>query len=123
MGEKLFKSIGDVSKELDLPAHILRFWEDNFKNVRPIRRSGNRRYYHVKDVETLHRIKELLYKQKYTIKGAQKVLRQEALPNTSYKDDVTPTKQTEKVAYPDLRNVLSSVLNELKALKKVLNDS
>ena len=123
--EKLFKSIGEVSKELDLPAHILRFWEENFKNIRPVRRRGGRRYYHMRDVEVLHKIKDLLYKQGYTIKGAQKFLRQESLPKTAQS-----TAPEEKVSitrsrpdYPDLRNVLSSVLNDLKSLKKVLSDS
>ena len=122
--EKLFKSIGEVSKELDLPAHILRFWEENFKNIRPVRRRGGRRYYHVRDVEVLHKIKDLLYKQGYTIKGAQKFLRQESFPKTPHsipEEEVSMTQS--KPAYPDLRAVLSSVINDLKSLKKVLSDS
>lgn len=123
MAEKLFKSIGEVSKELDVATHILRFWEENFKSIRPVRRNGGRRYYHTRDVELLYKIKDLLYKKGYTIKGAQKFLRQEAFQtpkNTPV--ETRTTAKTVQPAYPDLRGTLSSVLSDLKALKTVLND-
>lgn len=123
MSDKLFKSIGEVAKELDIQPHILRFWEDNFKMIRPVRRTGGRRYYHIRDVETLHKIKDLLYKQGYTIKGAQKFLRQEIIQiptqNTNLKNMSEPiTKQPTKNS-DDLRNLLSSILTDLKMLRKM----
>ncbi|MBN1783693.1 MAG: MerR family transcriptional regulator [Alphaproteobacteria bacterium] len=125
MSEKLFKSIGEVSKELDVATHILRFWEENFKSIRPVRRNGGRRYYHTRDVELLYKIKDLLYKKGYTIKGAQKFLRQEAFQTTSREDPSdlrTTTVVSTKPTYPDLRGTLSSVLSDLKALKTILTE-
>ncbi len=125
MSEKLFKSISEVSKELDIATHILRFWEDNFKSIRPVRRSGGRRYYHTRDVELLHKIKDLLYKQGYTIKGAKKFLRQETFaPQKKLKESSFGFSTSEsKPSYPDLRSTLSSVLSDLKSLKKIISET
>ncbi len=125
MSEKLFKSISEVSKELDIATHILRFWEDNFKSIRPVRRSGGRRYYHTRDVELLHKIKDLLYKQGYTIKGAKKFLRQETFaPQKELKESNFGFSTNEsKPSYPDLRSTLSSVLSDLKSLKKIISET
>lgn len=70
-----FRTIGEVSDELDIPQHVLRFWEGRFAQVRPVKRAGGRRYYRPDDVDLLRGIKRLLHGQGYTIKGAQKVLR------------------------------------------------
>ena len=70
-----FRTISEVSKILDIPAHVLRFWETKFSQVKPIKRSGGRRYYRSEDIEVLYSIRELLYNEGYTIKGAQKVLK------------------------------------------------
>ena len=60
---------------LDVPAHVLRFWETRFAQVKPVKRSGGRRYYRPDDIVLLKRIRSLLYEEGYTIKGAQQVLR------------------------------------------------
>tara|TARA_Y100001970_G_C13749428_1_gene610254 strand:- start:55 stop:417 length:363 start_codon:yes stop_codon:yes gene_type:complete len=71
---KLYKSIGQVSKETSISRHTLRFWEKQFKQIRPITFDGNRRYYTEKDIDILKIINELLKKQGYTIPGAKKLL-------------------------------------------------
>ncbi|HYD32376.1 MAG TPA: MerR family transcriptional regulator [Azospirillaceae bacterium] len=71
-----FRTISEVSTELDVPQHVLRFWETKFPQVRPLKRGGGRRYYRPEDVELLRRIQRLLYKEGYTIKGVQRLLRE-----------------------------------------------
>ena len=71
-----FRTISEVASELDIPAHVLRFWESKFAQVKPLKRGGGRRYYRPEDVELLRSIRELLYTDGYTIKGAQKLLRE-----------------------------------------------
>src|SRR3546814_14923240 len=69
-----FRTIGEVSTELNIPQHILRFWEGKFPQLRPVKRSGNRRYYRREDVDLVRRIDQLLHEQGYTIAGVQKLL-------------------------------------------------
>ncbi len=70
-----FRTISEVSAELDVPQHVLRFWETRFSQVRPVKRAGGRRFYRPEDVALLRGIRSLLYSDGYTIKGVQKVLR------------------------------------------------
>ncbi len=70
-----FRTISEVASELDVPQHVLRFWESKFSQVKPLKRGGGRRYYRPEDVALLERIRSLLYSDGYTIKGVQKVLR------------------------------------------------
>ncbi len=71
-----FRTISEVAAELDVPQHVLRFWESKFSQVRPLKRAGGRRYYRPEDVLLLRRIRALLYSDGYTIKGVQKLLRE-----------------------------------------------
>jgi len=71
-----FRTISEVSTDLDVPQHVLRFWESKFTAVRPLKRGGGRRYYRPEDVELLRRIRNLLYTDGYTIKGVQRLLRE-----------------------------------------------
>ena len=80
-----FRNISEVSETLKVPTHVLRFWETRFSQIKPIKRSGGRRYYRPADIHLLTRIRDLLYRQGYTIKGAQLVLRQ----NRSGDDETT----------------------------------
>ena len=66
-----YKTISEVSEMLDIPAHVLRFWESKFSQLKPMKRSGGRRYYRQEDIGLLETIKSLLYDEGYTIKGAQ----------------------------------------------------
>jgi DNA-binding transcriptional MerR regulator len=71
-----FRTISEVAEELDLPQHVLRFWETRFNQIKPMKRGGGRRYYRPLDVELIKGIKFMLYEQGYTIKGVQKLLRE-----------------------------------------------
>ena len=74
-----FRTISEVAEELDVPAHVLRFWESKFAQVKPMKRGGGRRYYRPSDVDLLRGIRELLYTDGLTIKGVQKVLREQGV--------------------------------------------
>ena len=71
-----FRTISEVATDLNVPQHVLRFWETKFAQIRPLKRGGGRRYYRPEDIELLRRIRALLYNEGYTIKGVQKVLRE-----------------------------------------------
>lgn len=71
-----FRTIGEVAADLGVPPHVLRFWESKFSQIKPHKRRGGHRYYRPADVEILHEIKSLLYERGYTIKGAQKYLKE-----------------------------------------------
>ncbi|MGH6727913.1 MAG: MerR family transcriptional regulator [Pseudolabrys sp.] len=72
-----FRSISEVADELDLPQHVLRFWESRFHDIRPMKRGGGRRYYRPDDVNLLRGIRHLLYGEGYTIRGVQRILREQ----------------------------------------------
>ena len=72
-----FRTISEVSEELEIPQHVLRFWETRFAHLKPLKRAGGRRYYRPEDVDLLKRIRDLLYRQGMTIRGVQQVLRAE----------------------------------------------
>ncbi|WP_054311519.1 MerR family transcriptional regulator [Mesorhizobium sp. 1M-11] len=71
-----FRTISEVAEDLDLPQHVLRFWETRFNQIKPMKRGGGRRYYRPQDVELIKGIRHMLYDQGYTIKGVQKLLRE-----------------------------------------------
>ena len=73
-----FRTISEVSLKLDVPPHVLRFWESKFTQIKPLKRGGGRRYYRPEDIDLLRNIRELLYTEGYTIKGVQKLLREGA---------------------------------------------
>jgi len=71
-----FRTIGEVADELQIPKHVLRFWEGRFPQIRPMKRGGGRRYYRPEDMELLRGIRALLHAEGYTIRGVQKILRE-----------------------------------------------
>jgi DNA-binding transcriptional MerR regulator len=71
-----FKTIGELSRELGVAQHILRYWETRFPQLRPLQRAGNRRYYRPADVDLARRIHRLLTAEGYTVRGVQKLLRE-----------------------------------------------
>lgn len=71
-----FRTISEVAEDLDLPQHVLRFWETRFNQIKPLKRGGGRRYYRPQDVDLIKGIRHMLYDQGYTIKGVQKLLRE-----------------------------------------------
>ncbi len=98
-----FRTISEVSRELDVPKHVLRFWETKFAQVKPMKRGGNRRYYRPEDVELLRGIRRLLHDEGYTIRGLQKVFRDQGVSYVKnyWRDAARETAQT-KSALPDL---------------------
>jgi DNA-binding transcriptional MerR regulator len=74
-----FRTISEVAGELDVQKHVLRFWEARFPQVRPMKRGGGRRYYRPEDMELLRGIRHLLHAEGYTIKGVQKILREQGI--------------------------------------------
>src|SRR6202158_6596508 len=76
-GPDAFRTISEVAEDLDLPQHVLRFWETRFPQIKPLKRGGGRRYYRPDDVELLRGIRHLLYGEGYTIRGVQRILHEE----------------------------------------------
>ncbi|TSJ61561.1 MerR family transcriptional regulator [Starkeya sp. 3C] len=76
-GPDAFRTISEVAEDLDLPQHVLRFWETRFPQIRPLKRGGGRRYYRPDDVELLRGVRHLLYGEGYTIRGVQRILKEE----------------------------------------------
>ena len=74
-----FRTIGEVAEELDVPKHVLRFWEGKFPQIKPMKRGGGRRYYRPEDMALLRGIRHLLHAEGYTIKGVQKILREHGI--------------------------------------------
>jgi len=74
-----FRTISEVAEELDLPQHVLRFWETRFSHIKPLKRGGGRRYYRPDDVDLLKGIRQLLYGEGYTIRGVQRILKAEGV--------------------------------------------
>ncbi len=72
-----FRTISEVADDLDLPQHVLRFWETRFREIKPLKRGGGRRYYRPDDVDLLRGIKHLLYDEGYTIRGLQRILKEQ----------------------------------------------
>jgi DNA-binding transcriptional MerR regulator len=74
-----FRTISEVADELDLPQHVLRFWETRFRDIKPMKRGGGRRFYRPDDIELLRGIRHLLYGEGYTIRGVQRILREQGI--------------------------------------------
>jgi DNA-binding transcriptional MerR regulator len=75
-----FRTISEVADEIDIPQHVLRFWESRFPQIRPMKRGGGRRYYRPDDVDLLRGVRHLLYGEGYTIRGVQRILREQGSP-------------------------------------------
>ena len=111
-----FRTISEVSDELDVPQHVLRFWEGKFSQVRPLKRGGGRRYYRPEDIDLLRRIRDLLYSQGYTIKGVQRLLRE-----GRGKDDEAAVDGTPQAAEGgDAGTEIKAVIAELSELRDML---
>ena len=129
-----FRTISEVSKDLSLPQHVLRFWETKFIQIKPIKRGGGRRYYRPEDIKLLKGIKSLLYNDGYTIRGVQKVIKEvgtkKMLQKESENNIFTETENTNKHSNNDIaqyklgeskRKKLMNVLNDLVDLRKKID--
>ena len=122
-----FRTISEVSKDLSLPQHVLRFWETKFVQIKPIKRGGGRRYYRPEDIELLKGIKYLLYNDGYTIRGVQKVIKESGTRKILKKEnDINSFTDSENnnIDRHDQLNHASHSINETKRKKllNVLND-
>ena len=86
-----YRTIREVADSLDLPQHVLRFWETRFPQIRPLKRAGGRRYYRPDDIERLRLIRRLLYDEGYTIKGVQKLFKEQGVQALSAAAAPAPT--------------------------------
>lgn len=84
-----FRTISEVADDLDVPQHVLRFWETRFSQIKPMKRSGGRRYYRPDDVALLRGIRRLLYGEGYTIRGVQRILREHGIKSVQNLTDVS----------------------------------
>lgn len=103
-----FRTISEVAEDLGLPQHVLRFWETRFTQVRPMKRGGGRRYYRPNDVELLRGIRHLLYDEGYTIKGVQRLLREQGLRFVAAAANGTVTIPVDPAADEDERPVAAT---------------
>ncbi len=132
-----YRTISEVSDELDVPQHVLRFWETKFSQVRPLKRGGGRRYYRPEDVNLLRRIQTLLYRDGYTIKGVQRLLREgradgeglAAEEGGTGEGEVAPVDEAVEASAspagvgslaPELKAELKGLLDDLRRLRVVL---
>jgi DNA-binding transcriptional MerR regulator len=128
-----YRTIREVADSLDLPQHVLRFWETRFPQIRPLKRAGGRRYYRPDDIERLRLIKRLLYEEGYTIKGVQKLFKEQgvqalstvALPlqELALERDVADPPHTtppQKLGVKDSQSQIAD--DELAALREALID-
>jgi DNA-binding transcriptional MerR regulator len=135
-----FRTISEVANDLAVPQHVLRFWESKFQQIRPLKRGGGRRYYRPEDIQLIGSIKELLYNQGFTIRGVQKLLRENNSRGSTARAMVAepqipasmmpmqaPAPMTAPVPprslSPEKRRDIESVLGELKALRDLLRQS
>ncbi len=113
-----FRTISEVAEDLDVPQHVLRFWETKFSQVRPLKRGGGRRYYRPEDVDLLRHIRDLLYTEGYTIKGVQRLLRESggrAAEETGEGEGLTAAQRRELKALKDELMALRDLLKSLKS--------
>ncbi len=119
-----FRTISEVARELNLPQHVLRFWESKFSQITPLKRAGGRRYYRPDDIALLSRIRDLLHKEGYTIKGVQKLLRENGA-KTVRETEPEPTPDTPQTR-PDndrLTDTIRSIIAELETAHGTLRDA
>jgi DNA-binding transcriptional MerR regulator len=118
-----FRTISEVADELEVPQHVLRFWESKFPQVKPLKRAGGRRYYRPDDVVLLRRIRQCLYDQGYTIKGVQKLLREGALKADDTPRNAPPAMPPRVAKSDKLRIALVEIREELVSLRDLLRKS
>ncbi len=129
--ENAYRTISEVAGEIDVPAHVLRFWETKFPSVKPLKRGGGRRYYRPEDIDALRRIRNLLYEDGLTIRGVQKLLKthggkppagiaSEAAPSATPSAPVAVKPPSAVAGEPQLDFGLSS--RQIDQLREVLDD-
>lgn len=116
-----FRTISEVADDLQIPQHVLRFWETKFPQLKPLKRGGGRRYYRPEDIALLRRISDLLYTQGYTIKGVQRLLREGGIEEAALSPELPlGDPDDDEVDAPDAvreaLDALEALAEELRAL-------
>lgn len=118
-----FRTIAELAEELGVATHVLRFWETKFEQIKPMKRSGGRRYYRPDDVELIKTIKSYLYERRYTIEGVQKLFKEKGVKNIVgdeiQKDFFLEAPQTVEIN-SQTREMLVNLQEELASLKQEL---
>lgn len=118
-----FRTIAEVAEELGVATHVLRFWETKFPQIKPMKRSGGRRYYRPDDVELVRRIRDFLYEKRYTIEGVQKLFKEKGvkaiLGEEIQKDFFEETADLVELN-EESRKLISYVRGELKSMSEEL---
>ena len=121
-----FRTIAEVAEELGVATHVLRFWETKFPQIKPMKRSGGRRYYRPDDVKLVSIIKDYLYEKRYTIEGMQKVFKEKGVKNL-LGEEIQKDFFEAETENPELdgrcRELLTSLIDELKSAKEELSRS
>lgn len=123
-----FRTIGEVSADLNLPPHVLRFWESKFKQIKPQKRRGGHRYYRPEDVANIKEIKSLLHDRGYTIKGAQKYLKDmkkgdSSNDNAAPNAESTTTPEVISANANDNKEYLQNVISQLIEVRDILKSA
>ena len=123
-----YRTISEVSEQIDVPAHVLRFWETKFLQIKPLKRGGGRRYYRPEDVSLLKTIRQFLYSDGYTIKGVQRLLKDGLIKTASNQMDternlVPAASEIETGSFSmQNKNEIKKIMEELKVLKRLLSE-
>ena len=125
-GEKsssAFRTISEVANELNVPQHVLRFWESKFNQIKPMKRGGGRRYYRPEDIGLLRSIRDLLYHDGYTIKGVQRLLREGGAKSLVENQEMAGALSSPAAATSaaGIHAELRELLKELEALRSLLD--
>ncbi len=112
--DQAFRTIGELANDLNVPQHILRYWETRFPQLKPLQRAGNRRYYRPADVALAHRIHRLLNKDGYTIRGVQQLLESGGGGDSLVPAPSAPAQREERPAFP---------FDELRAIRRTLAEA
>ncbi len=107
-----FRTISEVADDLDIPQHVLRFWETRFTQIKPMKRSGGRRYYRPDDVDLLRGIRRLLYGEGYTIRGVQRILKEQGIKAVQGFSDAPPPARSHVATGDDQHDVLEAEYDE-----------
>jgi DNA-binding transcriptional MerR regulator len=127
-GPDAFRTISEAADELNVPQHVLRFWETKFSFIRPMKRAGGRRFYRPADITILRGVQRLLHEEGYTIKGVQKLHKDEGLKRLiavgsgeAVPRPAAPATPAVRALSPQARSRLTTTLQELEAVKRRLD--
>ncbi len=119
-----FRTIAEVADELGIATHVLRFWETKFPQIKPMKRSGGRRYYRPDDVKLVSIIKDYLYEKRYTIEGVQKIFKEKGLKNLLGEEIQKDFFEVpEEPLNEQTQEFLSSLQQQLKKMRQELSEA